>query len=567
MNLKTYIVRKNGLKNYIDILFVVSSAVFTFLMTLNYAVYIVYDGYTATGDYRVQLSYAVIAVLIILPVYIYLCLYKDFVFKTLESSSAYSFFFSTFIGLFIFIQLIRDTERNLSHIFFAFHYRGDISRYCGISSIGVWCVCALTIVSIVVFMNYTVNLLVSWFFVLGAKLDKYDKLYLVITLFICVSLICCFHSKTTAVWDSLDLVYETDAVFVHDHYYPIFSFGLDFDWDIGCGGIRHPLATMITYPIYVVLSVMANLLFWIPNVQALLYAVVQSVLMILSVIMIRKMVESRWVYLFFTLSFPFIFYSFFIEKYPIVVFFVVLYVYSITKEKNEELQIYSLTAAGGMMITFALLGLFYGKSRKLKVRLLEYNNAVMIFLLTLIGTGRIHYLLDSYRLLRQNAVMFVEDVNSGFTIKDRFCGFTNLIASCLIPVAYEETEWSFYWQHLTDKINFFGLVVICIIAYSCGRYIKNKQMHPFMVWIFAGGICQFVIIGCGTNAEPLFSLCFSWAVIPMLILGIDALIKKVKIRNVIYSVLLMTMFYLNYVHCQDLLAYLVREAPIDKSVF
>ncbi len=559
--MKSYIDTKSRLKGKIDFLFVVSGVVFTFLMTLNYAVYIVYDGYTATGDYRVRLSYAVIAVVIMLPIYIYLSKYKDFVFRTLETASSYSFFFCVFISFFIVLQLIRDTEQNLSHILLAFHYRGDISQYNGISGIAVWCVCALTTVSILIFMNYVVNIMVSWVIDLAVSMDKYDKIYFGVTLFFCISLICFFHSRTTAVWNSLDLVYETDAVFIHDHYYPVFSFGLDFDWDIGCGGIRHPLATMITYPIFVVVSVVANLLFWIPNVQAVLYAVVQSVMMILSAIMVSKIVKSKWVYLFFNLSFPFIFFTFFLEKYPIIVFFAVLYVYSTVSKENEEVQRYSLTAAGGMMITFALLGFFYGKGKRLKERLLEYNYAVMIFLLTMIGTGRIHYLLDLYRLLHQNSVMFIKDVTSDFTIRDKFCGFTNLIASCLIPVAYEETEWSFYWKHLTERVNVFGVAVLFIVVYSCGRYIKNKKMIPFMFWIFAGGICQFFIIGCGTNAEPLFSLCFSWAVIPMLVLGIDQLVKKVKLRNAIYIGLLAVMFYMNYVHCQDLLAYLIRKAP------
>lgn len=565
--MKRYIYVNRRSKEIIDFLFIVSGVIFTFLMTLNYAVYIVYDGYTATGDYKVQFPYAIIAAVIILPVYIYLCKYKDFVFRTLEVSFGHSFLLSTFIGFFIFLQLVRDTERNLSHIFEAFHFRMDDFQYSDKMRIVVWCVCVLTTVSIVVFVNYVLNLMISWCLDLVSQMDKYDKIYFAISFFLCISLICFFHSRTTAVWDSLDLVYETDAVFVYDHYYPVFSFGLDFDWDIGCGGIRHPLATMITYPIFIAVSVAANLLFWIPNVQALLYAVVQSILMILTVIMIKKIVKSGWVYLFFNLSFPFVFYSFFIEKYPIIVFFVVLYVYSTAEEKGKEMQKYSLTAVGGMMITFALLGVFYGKSKKLKERLLEYNSAIMLFFLTLIGTGRIHYILDFYRLVHQNSIMFIEDVTFDFTIKDKFCGFTNLLASCVIPVAYEETEWSFYWQHLTDRINFFGLAVLFIVVYSCGRYIRNKKMIPFMFWIFVGGVCQFFIIGCGTNAEPLFSLCFSWAVIPMLVLGIDQLVKKVKVRNALYIGLLMVMFYKNYVHCQDLLVYLMREAPIGKKFF
>ena len=563
MYLKKYIDRDEHVKKLINILFVISGVVLTFLMSLNYALYISYDGFIYSGDYKVQLPYALLAVIIMLVTYIYLCQKRNFVLETLGAASAYSFYFSCFMSVCIFLQLVQDTERNLSHILQAFNAPANALSSSDSIHIAVGLVCLLTILCIVVFTNYVVNLILFWFLKFIKKSSKYDKVFFYVALFACLSIICYFHARTRGIWDSLDLVYQTDATFVYHNYYPVFSYSLDFDYDIGVGGIRHPLATMMTYPIFVIVSVMANIFFWIPNIQAILYAVVQSILMILSVLVIKRIINSNWIYLMFILSFPFIFFSFFIEKYPIAVFFIVLYVYSTVWERNENVQKYSLIAAGGMTITSAFLGLLYGKEKQLKKRLLEYNSAVMLFILTLIGTGRIHYILDFYRLLNQNSKVFYEGVieELGFTVKDRIFGYTNLFAASFIPLKYRATDLNFQWISLVDKVNYFGLIILLVVAYASGRYIKDKRIFPFIFWFFYS-VFQFLIIGFGTNCEVLFTWYFAWSFIPLFVLGLNDLIKNIKVRNLIYAGLLFIMFYKNYIHSKDLLAYLMYKAPI-----
>ena len=240
-----------------------------------------------------------------------------------------------------------------------------------------------------------------------------------------------------------------------------------------------------------------------------------------------------------------------------------LYVYSTVWERNENVQKYSLIAAGGMTITSAFLGLLYGKEKQLKKRLLEYNSAVMLFILTLIGTGRIHYILDFYRLLNQNSKVFYEGVieELGFTVKDRIFGYTNLFAASFIPLKYRATDLNFQWISLVDKVNYFGLIILLVVAYASGRYIKDKRIFPFIFWFFYS-VFQFLIIGFGTNCEVLFTWYFAWSFIPLFVLGLNDLIKNIKVRNLIYAGLLFIMFYKNYIHSKDLLAYLMYKAPI-----
>ena len=73
MNLKRYIIEDERIKVLSNILFVISGVMLTFIMSLNYALYITYNGYIYSGDYKVQLPYAFIAAGIMLFAYIYLC--------------------------------------------------------------------------------------------------------------------------------------------------------------------------------------------------------------------------------------------------------------------------------------------------------------------------------------------------------------------------------------------------------------------------------------------------------------------------------------------------------------
>lgn len=213
------------------------------------------------------------------------------------------------------------------------------------------------------------------------------------------------------------------------------------------------------------------------------------------------------------------------------------------------------------MITTAFLGLLYGEEKNLIKRFKEYFCIIMVFIFALIGSGRIHYITDFSRLIHQNSVMFYENVVIDFGIKEKFFGYTNLCASSLLPVAYEGTEINFYWTHLTDKINYFGLLIILICIYTCIKYRKEKKIYPFILWFIFSAV-QFIIIGFGTGLEPLFSLCFSWAIISLFIIGVNNLLKNRKFETIIYVCLLVIMFYLNFIHFEELLNYLLIKAPL-----
>ena len=405
-------------------------------------------------------------------------------------------------------------------------------------------------------------------------------------------------------WTTLDIIYQTDSSFIYEHYYPVFSNGFEFDWDIGNGGIRHPLTTLFTYPVYVVTSFMANLLFFVPNCQAVMYAVIQSVMLIVTVILLKRMIKSEWIYLIFTLSFPFLFFTIFVEKYQLATFFVVAYCYYIVVHpgKKKEVAELGMVGAAGTMITSAWLAFFWGEQKKIKGRIKEYAGLFLRFLAILIGSGRINYLWNFGYLINHNFRMFTGKelfskvvqavpalsactaflpeqiaVAMSMPIYDRnlelipvvvrrVCAFFNLLVSCLIPIPYTITEslWGenvFYWRSVTGELNILGIVIFVLLIAIFIKHRKERNVQVFSMWVL-WAFLQFAVIGFSAGCSPLFSLYFAWAVIPLLLIGMKDVLKTPLQQMCGYGALSMIMLYTNYKHLYDLCAYMMVEGPV-----
>lgn len=598
----------NRTNKFYNIIFVLSAAIMTFTLTLNYSVIIEYDYYNA-ADYQVSFFYAFAAMVIMLPVYCYMAYKKAFVKATLQTITPAKGWGAFVYSVVLLYQLLQDTQANFDHMILELQrclpaVTWDAYRW-GLYSAVVPAVCALGFVGIFIFVLKGTNLLCEFVNEIVTKADRNEKRFFGIAMLFCLTLICFFYSKTKMQWSTLDIIYQTDCSFVYEHYYPVFSNGFAFDWDIGNGGIRHPLTTLFTYPIYVLASFLANFLFFIPNVQAMLYAVIQSVLMIVTVIMLKRMIKSDWIYLIFPLSFPFIFFTIFVEKYQLATFFVVVYAYYIVMHRGEkkELAELGMVGAAGTMITSAWLGFFWGEQKKIKDRLKEYAGIFLRFLAVLVGTGRFHYLWNFGYLINHNFLMFngkalfskimqstpVSNFCAAILpgqmtatavsiplfernlelvpkILQKLCAFFNLLGSCLIPVPYTITKslWDenvFYWRSVKGELNIFGIVIFVLLIAIFIKHRKEKNVQIFSMWILWAFI-QFGVIGFSAGCSPLFSLYFAWAVIPMLLIGMKDILKTPLQQLCGYGALAMLMLYTNFVHLHSLYSYMIVEGPV-----
>lgn len=546
-----------------NILFVLSGTALTFLLTLNYSVLIQYDGYIG-ADYSVQPHFALLAAVIMLPVYIYIALKKDLLGRVVRNASRLTLTICVSLSLMLVLQLILDSQKNYWHIVTVFANHLPEHVHILLDNLKIYKLALLVLslgssVAMFTFFTYAYELLKDFAKDFIAEVDVFEKYYFVIVTILCFGLICYIFARTDVPWNSLDAVYQSDPIFVTEHYFPVFSFGYDFDWDIGNGGIRHPLTTLLVFPIHFVCWVISVFFYFVPNILPTLYAFVLAEMLIVSAIALKRITKTVWTALLFTVSFPFVFFTVFVEKYQLSALLLILFSYTTLRRKNNETQKYFLIAGSGMMVTSAYMGFFYSNSRKFWEKLKDYISAGLTFFATLIATGRIHYILAFAYLNKQNSVMFFE--GNFPTISERIISFFNFIASCFIPVAAEATETTYYWTNLLTEMNWFGVAICAFLVFTLVRNWKSRKVRLFAHWIGLA-ILEWIFWGINCGAGPLFSLYFSWAVLSLFVLGVNSLIKKHACRAIVYVPLLVIMFYTNVAHMTDLLAFMVRISPL-----
>ena len=546
---------KNLIYRHHCILFIISATVFTAIMSVNYSISLKYDGYIAQ-DYNVRPLYALIAVLIMFPVYIFLVRKTDFVSKTLEGVSCKKTAVVLFFVFFIIVQMIKDTFKNYEHIKVSSFGKILEIKFVDehlILFVTVGCVCCAF--AIFVLYSYLFNVIFDFICDFKLKITSTEKNYVFATLTFCITMIFYFYQRAWGQWGALDLVYQNDSIFLYEHYYPVFSYGYDFDWDIGNGGIRHPMATLFTYPIYIIVSLLSNILFFVPNIVPILYAIINSLLLIITVVMLVRITNNDWLYLIFTCSYPFLFYSVFIEKYQLAVFFIVAYLYYVLMPKKKEQQKITLVAASGVMITSAFCGFAYGSNETVKKRILDYLSLFACFIFSLIGTGRISYILEFKYLKDQNYLMFFGAGDS--TFYNKICSYSNMLVSCFCPIPYEATDKNFFWIGHSTVFNYWSIPIILFIVVGFIKNYKKSYVKVLMLWI----LWSFLqgVLGSGS---PLFNLYFAWAIIPMTLIGIDTLVKKKELRDMAYCIIVAMMLYKNIIHMKDLFDYLVLKTPL-----
>lgn len=541
----------NKYSNAINVLFFLSAMTCTVVLSLNYSVLIKYDGYIG-NSYYVKPLYAFIAVCVMLPVYYFVIYRKSLLNKIIEKMNMKLMCIDLFFTFSIAIKLASDTKRNYSHIIES--SLGKILQNKVIEShtehfVLLCCLfCSIAIFFVLMYLINIINDIVKEVLPLAA----FEKKYFIIVFSMSVFAILYFYQRANGQWAGLDLVYQNDAIFLYDHYYPVFSFGYDFDWDIGNGGIRHPLATLITFPIYVIVSVVSIVFFFVPNITAILYAMTNVILLIFTAVLLVRVTNNKWLFPIFTLINPFMFYMIFLEKYQMAVFLAVLFMYLVKNKSCKTNQGTVLIASSGIMITSAFCGFAYGEEKKLKNRFKEYIVIFSTFLLVLIGTGRISYLLNFMYLKEQNYLMFFKG-----TRFEKICSYSNMIVSCFVPIPYEATEKNLSWSTYNTRFNYLSIIILALIIIAFVKHYKRIEVKIFMLWIILSFL-QFLL---GSNS-PLFNLYYAWAFVPMTLLGMETLIKNKKVINISYVILAIILFYSNFSHMKDVLDYLVLKTPV-----
>lgn len=551
-----------------NILFLVSGLIFTFIMTLNFSVFIIYDGFQGI-DYSIKPLYALLATLITLPVYWYLFIIMNILDRVFTNLNYKLIFVAAFLGAATCYRLYKDSIRNYEKIIALCKVELSWHYYCVICALMI----AITSLIITGMYLYGCKILADFWKPILYNLEKNEKRFILGMAIMAVLFIMVFYFNVSGQWDSLDLIYQTDCTFIYNHYYPVYSFGYDYDWDIGNGGIRHPLMTLYTFPIYIIVWCGSKILFWLPNSMAILYAAVDSILIILMGILVNRLCKNEWSMLLYAVSSPILFYIVFVEKYQLISFYLLMYVYSIVNDNSKDCERFLLISASGTMITSAFLGFLYGKEKQIKKRILEWFEIGLSFFATMIATGRIHYILDFRYLINQNYTMFHSGENS--TISDvsgsvfyilwravynqTICPVTNLVASCFVPIAHSIHGQSIYWDGLTYKINLIGVLICALVIFAIAKYWNEKVVRVCGLW-FIFSMIHMVAFNAG--AAPLFNLYYAWMFVVIVSFIAKDYIKTYMTKMFFYGGICGIILALNCEHMYELYCFLRLYTPL-----
>lgn len=532
--------------------FLVSSLFLTFILTINFSVIVDYSKYT--GDtYYIKLWYASIACIISVP--FYLCLYEKVKIVCLKNKAAS--ICSIVLTICFCSKLIQDTARNMEAIKYAAYSLGLAESVSNNLSVWLSVACVITVFAGYKIIYYIVAHLIKFIQSIVFDMDKIEIFFLTVYLLFGLGLISYFYSQVNGQWTGVDLVYQMDSGFMYSHYYPVFSFGYDFDWDIGNGGIRHPLATFFSYPIHLLSVIPIALLGMVRNIQGIMYAFFQTVIIAFSGIFLERITRNKWTLLIYGLSFPSVFFCVFLEKYPLAVIFLLIFtVKTLRKEDNGM----ALMAAGGMTITSCFLGFFYGKSNKFAERIKEWVHIFFSFFATVVAAGRIHYIIDYSYLSKQNNICFFKV--SSTSIIDRGKSFSNLILSCFIPLKSKVINGQYFWSDMQTKFSWLGYLIILILAYTIAFYWKNKEVQILGCWVL-WALIQVVITGFSSDASCVFGYYFSWAVIGLFMIGTNHLLHNKYLKCTTYLILTVAMISLDYIQMREIFRYLLQTTPVS----
>lgn len=383
---------------------------------------------------------------------------------------------------------------------------------------------------------YLGNKIKEWLIDFWHALDRWDKkAYMIATIISFLTIIMAYRANAN--WYlQYDKVYSLDSGWCFENILPKATY---YD-------IRHPILSMVTFPIWAVVSTVVNLI--VPGnlvviVIAIIVQMINAQLLILIGLQLKMLTKNKLVFIIYMLSFPTILYTMFFEKYQLCVFLMVLYVFTICHKKEKSIP--SLIAATGVMPTSCVIGMAeLLTSDKWIEKVKKVLKILTIALITLICLGRGHIIEHGLTEIQEKRQGFS---NKTYTISEKVIATTKMIQNCFIALPSSTTvkENTYWWEGLESKISMVAIIIMGTIIVGMIRNRKNLFVKISSVWIIFSFVL-FVIFNWSTQETPLFTIYFSWAMIPLFIMGLDFMLEKVKANpKIVYGFIIGYMAIVN----------------------
>lgn len=376
-------------------------------------------------------------------------------------------------------------------------------------------------------------------------MDSADrKIYAILTAFTSAAILAVYLADSRF-YLQYDQVYSLDSGYCFNNLFP----------RIGYYDIRHPLLSVVTFPLYSIVRRGVGALLPDSLAQPVCAAVLQifNVQCMLCIgFLLKDITHSRATALLYFSSAPVFLFTVFFEKFQICTFLAVYYAYRLCKDRNRELNF--AAAAGGMTTSVILATGEFITCKPFSNKIRQLCRIAGVGIIFLICSGRAH-LLNPATLLGEIFAMTGNFAAKGQTLKACIRSFSNFTQSTLIALPSVSGK-TFTWMNITGRFSVFGIIVAGIMLLGLWTDRKNVFTRLCGIWFVAAPIL-FIVIRWSVDESPLFGLYFSWAFISLFQKGLRFIARKIHWNErMVFAAVSCLMLIANTVNMAHIIGYL-----------
>jgi len=372
-----------------------------------------------------------------------------------------------------------------------------------------------------------------------------EKRYFIIMILVGIFVSVIITNMTTAfsrptlngIVKNYDVIYTTDS---GDLMYDDAYFNVSYEES----DIRQPLFGVFSLPFAVLAKMFSHFIFLVPKDYSYEVAltIIQFILTTISTIMLARLLkieekDKKFIYLLFSLSYPYLLFNIVIEQYVIGLFYLILTFYLFYQYDGIN---YAYIGATGTIITSGILLPIITKFKNLKQYLTDIFKCFIAFISVFIISGQFPQIL----LFKDKLISLLNGFAVGKTFNEKLFQFFNFVKSIFFSAKGEIVSYS-YQLSIVENLSVIGIILFAIIIISAIMNRKEKMARISFLWV-CFSIIILLIIGWGTieNGLILYSLYFAWAYLILFYLFFRKIFKnrKIFITTLTSIIIIMTVF-------------------------
>ena len=356
-----------------------------------------------------------------------------------------------------------------------------------------------------------------------------------------------------------------DIIYTSDNGY-ISNFDSWANFENGENDIRQPLFALFALPISIPCHIASELLFFVPSSFAYLtlMSIVQYLLLAITTILISRMIKIReqdkkYLFLLFSLSFPYVLFGLVLEQYTVSLFYVIATMYYYFK--NREKVNYLYLGAVGTLVTSGILFPAITKFKDFKNWFKKAMYLLATFIVLLILSGQFAQIFT----LPEKLKTINEYIGVKLSFSDKFVQFTHFVKSLFLSpngkIGPNVFGFDSYQLTAVKTISIIGIIVLVMTIVSFILNRKDKMALISFCWVIFSFII-LVLVGWGSveNSQILYSLYFSWAYYILYFLLLSK-IKNRKVFKVLIILSIIIMFIPIIVEMSNIIKFGIRYYP------